>query len=492
MDSIRKSARSKSVTDYRKFSESGWQGILPSSGLTEEAVNQSEKTHQIPPSITATSSMASGGENETLSEVNAAGQVTVSQEHHSDLLAHAAEQQQMDELMDKSMSEIEDEILKADAEQQKMEADRNKKLKIMELMQKRKKNESLKNKMLLEDRIKAQTMERQGEQLFRVGDRITRQQDMAFDPVNTMDLAGQTNQTNEHVFMAGAPQRGSNRYQRDPTGSERMEFLGQLNMKDLRDIKDLNAAVDGQLRSLGLGNDDAEENPGLFQASGNLPGPAVGSNEILAAQNRGKSVKKSGITAKATDLVISPAKWPHTELLFEYLGGAVEFKDLNFAQFVAGEVEIIQNCTHADEIQGRLKLLQSIAYYHASYDWKTLLQLYATIMRLIEMKRMQWGEDTSRIEQIVFNRSMSNKNLKPKKGVSNTANSQPKLKDTTFFCRDFNRNKCNLAEQHAAQFKGQTITVHHICADCWLNEKKKLNHKECDPICPRYSIVKRD
>ena len=46
--------------------------------------------------------------------------------------------------------------------------------------------------------------------------------------------------------------------------------------------------------------------------------------------------------------------------------------------FVAGELEIINNfCKDRSEKEGRLQLLQKIAYYGSLYQWSAVLDFYA-------------------------------------------------------------------------------------------------------------------
>ncbi|CAC5386490.1 PXDN [Mytilus coruscus] len=61
---------------------------------------------------------------------------------------------------------------------------------------------------------------------------------------------------------------------------------------------------------------------------------------------------------------------------------------------VAGELEIINNfCKNKSEKEGRLKLLQKIAYFSSIYHWASVLEFYAAWLRLIELGLLKEGSD---------------------------------------------------------------------------------------------------
>ena len=96
--------------------------------------------------------------------------------------------------------------------------------------------------------------------------------------------------------------------------------------------------------------------------------------------------KKSGLVRKSTDKVKNPQSFPHNYLQFEYVSKELKFKQLTFKQFVAGELEIIANfCKDKAEKEGRLKLLQKIAYFSSVYQWSAILDFYAAWLRQIEI-----------------------------------------------------------------------------------------------------------
>ena len=113
--------------------------------------------------------------------------------------------------------------------------------------------------------------------------------------------------------------------------------------------------------------------------------------------------KKSGIVSKPTDKVKNPQSFPHNYLQFEYVNKDLKFKQLNFKQLVAGELEIISHfCKNEAEKEGRLKLLQKISYYASVYQWSSILDFYAAWLRQIEIGKKSWKDDPQVLESAIL------------------------------------------------------------------------------------------
>jgi hypothetical protein len=61
--------------------------------------------------------------------------------------------------------------------------------------------------------------------------------------------------------------------------------------------------------------------------------------------------------------------WPQSKLQFEYAGSKINFDELEFNLFVAGELEIV-SCAKLCEVERvvRTNLLEKIAYYTELYE----------------------------------------------------------------------------------------------------------------------------
>lgn len=197
--------------------------------------------------------------------------------------------------------------------------------------------------------------------------------------------------------------------------------------------------------------------------------------------------KQSGIVAKATDKVKNPQLFPHNYLQFEYVNKDIKFKQLNFKQFVAGELEIISNfCENKAEKEGRMKLLQKIAYYSSIYQWAAILDFYAAWLRQIEIGRKSWKNDPQVLESAILTG-----NLLPieHRTMSRSAQkhivAKPTSTQNVWFCYKYQRNKCDEGvSPHSAVIRGSVKTVHHICATCLQKDGARKDHPECSDKCP--------
>ncbi|WAR25615.1 hypothetical protein MAR_011319, partial [Mya arenaria] len=72
-----------------------------------------------------------------------------------------------------------------------------------------------------------------------------------------------------------------------------------------------------------------------------------------------RSSKKSGIKAKSADKVKHTQKYPHSQLRYEFVTQNIEFENLTFSLFVAGELEIISDLTlTSTERNGRINYFE--------------------------------------------------------------------------------------------------------------------------------------
>lgn len=201
---------------------------------------------------------------------------------------------------------------------------------------------------------------------------------------------------------------------------------------------------------------------------------------------------KSGIKAKASDSVKRSQKYPQAHLRFEFVSSNVTFEKLDLNLFVAGELEIISNSKIRNtEKTGRLELLKKIMYLSTSYEFPVLKSYYAAVLREIELGRKSWKDDFYYIETAILSKhTPKNKswqqNKKPfnsqykKKQQSEPTNTEEK----TWFCSQYQRNKCQHKGNHILVIKGKARHAMHICASCWLKDNKKLEHPECSTACP--------
>lgn len=153
--------------------------------------------------------------------------------------------------------------------------------------------------------------------------------------------------------------------------------------------------------------------------------------------------------------------------------------------FLAGEISIIA----ADDLceserKGRLDLLKKIIYYSNTYEFKGLKAFYASWLREIELGKKKWSDDPSQIETAILSKFLL-KNKGPSSFLKKDYANKPDANDDkTWFCSEYQRNKCKHKSSHLRVNNGKQRLASHICATCWLKDKKKLEHPECSSNCP--------
>ena len=115
-----------------------------------------------------------------------------------------------------------------------------------------------------------------------------------------------------------------------------------------------------ELEAFGLSSNQGNINNSSTQSSSSS---SVSSEERKKSKSKDKKKKKhklkSGITAKASDRVKHPQKWTQAHLQYEHISKQIQFKDLDFKLFIAGELEIIsEDGLPESERIGRTKLLK--------------------------------------------------------------------------------------------------------------------------------------
>ncbi len=209
-----------------------------------------------------------------------------------------------------------------------------------------------------------------------------------------------------------------------------------------------------------------------------------------SSPKKSKKKMKSGLTAKSSDRVKYPQIYPHTSLQYEFVSANVEFKHLDFRQFVAGELEIIQGNVKditRKERAGRLALLTKITYYNTGQNFKVLLDWYAAWVRRIELGRNSWADDPSIIEMAFLNRVQAQPSQRGKKEVrpsGKKAKDGNRTLSGTLYCMKYNNGECSSRAPHMATVGNTERLVSHVCASCLLDDKVEAFHPKGSADCP--------
>ena len=258
-----------------------------------------------------------------------------------------------------------------------------------------------------------------------------------------------------------------------------------VNIEDLRKNPKLQKQVQKELSKLGLKVVLSSSSSSSESESTDSSSTDSDSSKKKKKKHKSKKHKKSGINAKSSDKVKDPQRWPHAYLQYEFVNKQVKFDELDFKLFLAGEISIISADDLSEtERKGRLDLLKKIIYFSNTYEFKGLKAYYAAWLREIELGKKNWSDDPQQIETAILS-----KYLLKSRGFSgfskkDSASKTDSNDDKTWFCSDYQRNKCKHKSGHLRVHNGKQKLASHICATCWLKDKKKLEHPECSSSCP--------
>ena len=261
-------------------------------------------------------------------------------------------------------------------------------------------------------------------------------------------------------------------------------------MNTLRADKQLKSHVIQQLKKFGLGSDLSESSPSgdsssLDSSSDERESDSKSSEYKGQACAPKRKSKKSGMVSKPTDRVRFPHILAQSALHFDP-GSPCQFENFNFNKLVAGELEIITSPKISKvERNGRLRvgLLKKLALYAENFDITTIRGIYLGVLRQIELGMIDWKCDFSNAEQMAITKSLGNKGGKRVKTKGTEQSDNPKL---TWFCHNYNKDKCSQKSDYTGMVKGKNRYLKHICAICYLRDKTEMKHPESSSVCPHF------
>ncbi|CAH1777340.1 unnamed protein product [Owenia fusiformis] len=264
-----------------------------------------------------------------------------------------------------------------------------------------------------------------------------------------------------------------------PKIDTKTETTSNFNANDLRSNKGLQKRAESKI-------------PTIFDSSSDYSTTSSQSSTSDTEQRdshkrRGKKHLKSGATKKSTDIVKKQLKWPHSGLKIKFARKYKATSDLDFPLFVAGETNIIiSKNISASERQGRLNLLSKVAYaYNMKYKWAEIRDFHADVLHSIERGHIGWDDEVQILALRDENLTTPITSSVSTSASSNKSSSESKSLENTYFCRFFSRGECKIKEKnHMGFVNNKSVNVKHICAKCWLHDKKEKEHSEIDKVCP--------
>jgi hypothetical protein len=126
-------------------------------------------------------------------------------------------------------------------------------------------------------------------------------------------------------------------------------------------------------------------------------------------------------------------------------------------------------------------------YLSTSYQFSTIKDYYAAVLREIELGNRKWSDDLAYLDTVMLGKATQSQkfNSKSNESAGKSGNDQSS-EENVWFCSFYQRNKCQHKTNHMVVVKGKMRNSQHICATCWQKDKQKLEHPECSSACPHY------
>ena len=203
---------------------------------------------------------------------------------------------------------------------------------------------------------------------------------------------------------------------------------------------------------------------------------------------RGQAIR-SGINARPESSVCEQHTYPQFSLgqLSGYIGQILDYHKLTYEEFMAGELMTIKTARDPTEKVGRLDLLSNIAQWRlrSNVSWPQVRSAYATILRKVENREIDWEADWERQERHIYDK-VAPVQTKIQRNTR-TTNTSSTGNEVVWFCRNYQKiDGCPKDSPHGGRVGNTFKQLYHICAACWLKDKIKNTHPECSTECPHH------
>ena len=147
---------------------------------------------------------------------------------------------------------------------------------------------------------------------------------------------------------------------------------------------------------------------------------------------------RSGFLDKPDSTVLIKLKWLHMNQNQQYVMAPLSFNQLNFPQFVGGEVQTILKTDDAQECYGRLQILSKVAYlYEQCRSWEKARSAYFAMISSIEEGESSWDSSFGHYDMMC-----------PAPQVEEGRSEQKSFKSRTtvkkeFYCKEFQKGECS-------------------------------------------------
>ena len=101
----------------------------------------------------------------------------------------------------------------------------------------------------------------------------------------------------------------------------------------------------------------------------------------------------------------------------------------------------------------------------------------------IERGHLNWGDSFLILQSTTLAGSTLNAHNGSPGNRTGGSHGPPKG-EGIIFCKNFQRGTCQQSRDHFGLFYGENRLLKHICAKCWLKDRKCESHPETSDDCP--------
>ena len=191
---------------------------------------------------------------------------------------------------------------------------------------------------------------------------------------------------------------------------------------------------------------------------------------------------KSGKSKQITSDVRFPQDWPQSYLSLHFVNQDKKYEDLTLSEFCAGYVTILEHCK-GSELTHRTAHLKELMYLSTQYQWRCVLNYHAAVLVEIERGYLQWDGNFQSLQNATLAGGFLNSQQQRGPGGSKRGGFNSNSEGVVF-CRDYQTSTCTHTGDHKGDFRGESRMLKHICAKCWLVNRKIAPHAEKSGVCP--------
>jgi hypothetical protein len=194
---------------------------------------------------------------------------------------------------------------------------------------------------------------------------------------------------------------------------------------------------------------------------------------------------RSGKSKKVTSYVKFPQKWPHSQLGQHLILREKKYDDLTMAEFCVGELSILEgeDCSDRERVK-RLSHLKDIMYLGTKYQWKYVLNYHAACLLEVERGVKKWGSKFERLQSTTLAGGLLQQGSGSNGGGRFNNGGQQGRNEGAVYCKYYQRGTCNQPNDHMGQFNGENRLLKHMCARCYVKNRKVESHPESYDSCP--------